>query len=152
MLRTVHPSPPELITVDGQTYNLKTAINPYRGNAEGASLEKFLKNAQAGGSVYFDQGSCFFCHGVNLDGRGIWAHVFQTYTSNFIDPGTIAQLRESYVFWRVAKGGPAVPKDSLPWVSPMPPGEEHLTTDEIWKVILYLYWRTGYSPSPFGIR
>jgi hypothetical protein len=28
----------------------------------------------------------------------------------------------------------------------MPPREQHLTVDEIWKVILFENWHTGYYP------
>ena len=32
----------------------------------------------------------------------------------------------------------------------MPPWEQHLTTDEIWKVILF-EWHTGYYPRDMGL-
>jgi hypothetical protein len=50
------------------------------------------------------------------------------------------------VFWRVSKGGIGLPREAFPWASVMPPWEQHLTTDEIWKVILFEYWHTGYYP------
>ncbi len=31
----------------------------------------------------------------------------------------------------------------------MPPWEEHLNTEEIWKVILFEYWYTGWHPRTF---
>ena len=79
----------------------------------------------------------------------MFSHVFNPTPANFIDPGTIAMLQESFLFWRVAKGGPGLPNESTPWSSAMPPWEEHLTTDEIWKVILFEYWYTGWHPRTF---
>ncbi|HHZ83629.1 MAG TPA: cytochrome c, partial [Nitrospirales bacterium] len=70
--------------------------------------------------------------------------------ANFTDPGTLAQLQETFVFWRVAKGGPGLPREGFPWASAMPPWEQHLTTEEIWKVILFEYWHTKYPPRTWG--
>src|SRR6266516_2211448 len=65
---------------------------------------------------------------------------------NFQDNGTIAQLTESFVFWRVAKGGPGLPREGAPWNSAMPRWEDFLTEREIWSVILFLYDQTGWKP------
>jgi hypothetical protein len=46
----------------------------------------------------------------------------------------------------VSKGGIGLPNEGFPWASVMPPWEQHLTVDEIWKVILFEYWHTGYYP------
>src|SRR5881398_2783758 len=62
------------------------------------------------------------------------------------DNGTIAQLTESFVFWRVAKGGPGLPREGTPWNSAMPKWEDFLTEREIWSVILFLYDQTGWTP------
>jgi len=63
------------------------------------------------------------------------AFAFNPIPANFTDPGTIAQLQETFIFWRVSKGGIGLPNEGFPWASVMPPWEQHLTTDEIWKVI-----------------
>ena len=60
--------------------------------------------------------------------------------------GTIAQLSESFVFWRIAKGGPGLPREGTPWNSAMPVWENFLSEDEIWSVIIYLYEQTGRQP------
>ena len=78
--------------------------------------------------------------------RGLHAFAFNPIPANFTDPGTIAQLQETFIFWRVAKGGIGLPNEGFPWASVMPPWEQHLTVDEIWKVILFEYWHTGYYP------
>jgi mono/diheme cytochrome c family protein len=60
--------------------------------------------------------------------------------------GTIAQLTESFVFWRIAKGGVGLPREGAPWNSAMPAWEDYLTEEEIWAVILFLYEQTGRHP------
>ena len=50
------------------------------------------------------------------------------------------------MFWRIAKGGPGLPKEGAPWNSAMPVWEDMLTAEEIWAVIIFLYEQTGFSP------
>ena len=163
-LRTVHPAPPASINLHNKIVTLQTAENPYRVGDDDKYLKvgdegkyhgqnpfaedapKFLKNVRTGGEVFFGTAGCFLCHGDNLDGKGPFAYAFNPIPANFADPGTIAQLQETFVFWRVSKGGPGVPRESFPWASAMPPWEKHLTVDEIWKVILFEYWHTGFFP------
>jgi hypothetical protein len=163
-LRTVHPAPPQNTTVHGTMFTLQTAENPYRVDDEGKYLPvgtedkyfnqnafapdapKFLQYVREGGQVFFNTAGCFMCHGDNLDGRGPIAFAFNPIPANFADPGTIAQLQETFVFWRVAKGGPGLPREGFPWASAMPPWEQHLTTDEIWKVVMFEYWHTNFFP------
>src|SRR2546425_10888421 len=66
------------------------------------------------------------------------------------DNGTIGMLTESFVFWRIAKGGPGLPREGTPWNSAMPVWEEFLTEDEIWSVIIFLYDQTGLQPRRRG--
>lgn len=171
-LRTVHPAPPASTKVHGKTYVLQTSQNPYRVNPEGKydqeysnariveqsmgrlmksdanpwdpKAEGYLKYVREGGEIFFQ--NCHFCHGDNLNGRGLHAFAFNPIPANFTDPGTIAQLQETFIFWRVSKGGIGLPNEAFPWASVMPPWEQHLTVDEIWKVVLFEYWHTGYYP------
>jgi len=171
-LRTVHPAPPASTKVHGKTFVLQTSQNPYRINKEGKydqeytnaqiveqsmgrlmkpdanpwdpKAEGYLKYVREGGEIFFQ--NCHFCHGDNLNGRGLHAFAFNPIPANFTDPGTIAQLQETFIFWRVSKGGIGLPREGFPWASVMPPWEQHLTTDEIWKVVLFEYWHTGYYP------
>lgn len=161
-LRTVHPAPPQSTKVSGKTFMLQTAQNPFRVDDDGNYLEvgheekyfgknpfdpnapKFMQFVREGGQIFFQ--NCHFCHGDNLDGRGMFAFAFNPIPANFSDPGTIAQLQETFVFWRVAKGGMGLPRESFPWASVMPPWEQHLTVDEMWKVIMFEYWHTGFFP------
>lgn len=160
-LRTVHPAPPASVKVHGKNFTLQTAENPFRVDETGEYSEtvqqqhindnpfdpnasKYMQYVREGGAIFFQ--NCHFCHGDNLDGRGMFAFAFNPIPANFADPGTIAQLQETFVFWRVAKGGPGLPREGFPWASAMPPWEQHLTTDEMWKAILFEYWHTGFYP------
>lgn len=137
--RTVHPEPPSELKLYGRTVAMKLLQNPFRKDK--AKYQQYVKE---GAEIYFQ--NCFFCHGDNQDGRGHFAHGFNPLPANFRDPGTIAQLQESYVFWRIAKGGQGLPPSAQPWNSAMPAWEEILTEDQIWKVILYIYDASGVSP------
>ena len=50
------------------------------------------------------------------------------------------------MFWRIAKGGPGLPKESTPWNSAMPAWEDRLTEEQIWQAVYYLYETTGHPP------
>jgi len=138
-LRAVHPAPPASISFRRKTINIQGLENPLRKDA--ANFNKYV----AEGAVIYVK-NCLFCHGDNLDGAGHFAHAFNPPPANFTDPGTIAMLQEAFLFWRIAKGGPGLPKESTPWNSVMPAWEDRLTEEEIWKVIMYLYDATGYQP------
>ena len=131
-LRAVHPAPPTAIQFRGKTLTIQGLENPLREDAQ--NLQRYV---QEGAEIYAK--NCFFCHGDALDGKGPFAQGFNPLPANFTDTGTIAQLQESYVFWRIAKGGPGLPKESTPWNSAMPAWEGRLGEEEIWKVILFLY-------------
>ncbi len=138
-LRAVHPAPPDTIQVRGKAINISGAENPLRKDQ--ATLGK---NVAAGAEIYVR--NCVFCHGDNLDGKGHFAHGFNPPPANFQDPGTIAMLQEAYLFWRIAKGSPGLPKESTPWNSVMPAWDDRLTDEQIWQVIMYLYDATGQQP------
>ena len=157
-LRTVHPAPPATTKVHGKTYPLESTNNPFRIDEQDnykdsfpfldADKHEYMKYVTEGGTIFFQ--NCHYCHGDQLNGLGMFSHVFNPTPANFIDPGTIAMLQEAFLFWRVSKGGPGLPNESTPWSSAMPPWEEHLKTEEIWKVILFEYWYTGWHPRTFG--
>ncbi|MFZ3072662.1 MAG: cytochrome c [Thermodesulfobacteriota bacterium] len=142
-LRVVHPAPPAVISAYGKTFELSKIENPYRKFAI-EDREKFKELVRQGGDVYFK--NCFFCHGAKLDGAGHFAKGLNPAPLPFKGNDTIAQLSESYVFWRVVKGGAGLPQESHPHMSSMPAWEERLTEDEAWKVILFIYDFTGNSP------
>ena len=138
-LRAVHPAPPGSIQFRGKEIDISGVENPLRKDPA-----KFKEHAAAGGATYVR--NCMYCHGDNLDGQGHFAKGFNPPPANFQDPGTIAMLQEAYLFWRVAKGGPGLPKESTPWNSVMPAWEDRLTEEQIWQVIMYLYDATGQQP------
>lgn len=145
-LRTIHPAPPSKFKAYGKSYNLQTLVNPYR-KFEKQDPEKFRELVNEGGNVYIQ--NCQYCHGDRLDGQGPYASGLNPTPLNFQDVGTIAQLQESFLFWRIATGGPGLPEEAAPWISSMPIWQDFLTEDEIWKVILFLYDYTGRVPRSF---
>ncbi len=142
-LRSIHPAPPTSARLYGKRFNLLELENPYR-KFEKEDPEKFRQLIADGARVYIE--NCHLCHGDKLDGRGPYAQGLNPVPLNFQDVGTIAQLQESYLFWRIATGGPGLPKEAAPWISSMPIWEDFLSEDEIWKVILFLYDYTGHEP------
>ncbi len=137
-LRSIHPAPPGQITFRGKTIQLTGLENPLRKRG---SMAEHLRTGQR---VYYQ--NCVACHGDRLDGQGHFANGLSPAPASFADAGTIAQLTESFVFWRVAKGGPGLPREGTPWNSAMPVWEDYLTEDEIWAVIIYLYEQSGWQP------
>ena len=138
-LRAVHPAPPASIRFRGKEITIQGLENPLRKDTA-----NFKVNVAAGAETYIR--NCVYCHGDNLDGRGHFAYGFNPPPANFEDPGTIAMLQEAYLFWRVVKGGPGLPRESTPWNSAMPAWEDRLTETQIWQVIMYLYDATGRQP------
>lgn len=141
--RTIHPSPPATIQFRGRTIDLARDDNPYR-MLETQNTELFGAHVENGRRIYYE--NCVFCHGDDMDGEGIFAHGFDPIPADFQDATTIAMLQESYLFWRIAKGGPGLPSESAPWSSAMPAWENLLTEEEIWDVTLFLYDFTGHRP------
>ena len=137
-LRSIHPAPPAQITFRGKAISLTGLENPLR--SRGDLAEHYL----TGRRVYYQ--NCLPCHGDLLDGKGHFGHGFSPTPLAFDDPGNIAQLTESFVFWRIAKGGAGLPREGTPWNSAMPVWEDFLTEDEIWAVIIFLYQQSGFSP------
>lgn len=146
-LRTIHPAPPSSAKLYGKRVDLLKLTNPFR-KFEKEDPKKFRKLVAEGADVYIR--NCQFCHGDKLDGNGPYAAGLNPVPINFQDIGTIAQLQESFLFWRIAMGGPGLPKEAAPWISSMPVWQEFLEEDEIWKVILYLYDYTGHRPRSWG--
>jgi mono/diheme cytochrome c family protein len=138
-LRAVHPAPPDTIQFRGKAINVSGADNPLRKDPA-----KHQAQVARGAEIYIR--NCVYCHGDNLDGQGHFAKGFNPPPANFQDPGTIAMLQEAYLFWRIAKGGPGLPKESTPWNSVMPAWEDRLSEEQIWQVIMFLYDFTGQQP------
>jgi len=137
-LRSIHPAPPTQITFQGQTMVLEGLENPMRepGREEAAFAR--------GKEIYYQ--NCMACHGDYLNAGGHFGQGFNPTPLALRGNGTIAQLTESFVFWRIAKGGPGLPREGGPWNSAMPVWEDFLSADDIWSVSLFLYEQAGLSP------
>jgi mono/diheme cytochrome c family protein len=141
--RTVHPASPAEITVHDNKIAIDAGDNPFR-QLESSNPAEFRKHVENGRRIYYR--NCFFCHGDNLGGNGMFAHGLDPIPTNFADGDTIANLRETFLFWRAAKGGPGLPEEGGPWDSAMPAWEKLLKEEEIWDVILFIYDFTGEKP------
>lgn len=141
--RTVHPASPAEITVHERKVNLDAEENPFLA-LEQSNPAEFRARVENGRRVYYR--NCVFCHGDDLSGNGMFVHGLDPIPTNFADRGTISQLRDSYLFWRIAKGGPGLPEEGGPWASAMPAWEKFLTEDEMWEAVLFLYDFTGQKP------
>lgn len=102
------------------------------------------ENIGIGMGWYF--ANCMPCHGPNGDGRGPEWRGFNPPPANFTDVGTIAQLQESYVFWRIKTGGPGLPRESEPWRSAMPRWEGRMSDEDIWRTVMALYTLAKQKP------
>ncbi len=142
-LRSVHPAPPSSLRVYDQSYDLVKLRNPLREDAPRGS-EAYRELIAEGRDLYYE--NCLYCHGDHLAGRGHFAEGFNPRPANFQDVGTIAQLQESYLFWRITTGAPGLPREGAPWASAMPVWHEMLQEDEVWKIITFLYDYTGHEP------
>jgi mono/diheme cytochrome c family protein len=142
-LRAIHPAPPDQIAVGGEAYTIQGLDNPFW---KGPPEEPDPTVVEEGRAIYGR--NCVFCHGDALAGDGLFAEGLNPRPADFTDTGTIAQLQQSYLFWRIAKGGPGLPSESAPWNSGMPAWENTLRADEIWKVIVYLYEAAGPAVEP----
>jgi len=175
-LRTPIPALPAATVVHGQTFVLQRARNPYRVNLQGQydpeysirfladrdnsglmrdvndpeanpwnpDAKGYMKAVREGGILYFE--NCHFCHGAELNGLGMLGYAVRPYPFNFKGLRGIMRRADSSRFFHVAQGGLGLPGEAFPWSSSMPPFKEHLTIDEIWKVVLFVFWHTGEPP------
>ncbi len=130
-LRIQHP------TIPSKYENLE---NPFRE----ADIQTQKRYIEEGRILY--QKNCRPCHGTKVDGNGPMARGFRLKPSNFMDPGTIATVVESYSFWRIKEGAWGLPPEASPWDSSMPSWKDELTDDEIWKIIMAEYDTAGVEP------
>jgi mono/diheme cytochrome c family protein len=141
--RTVHPASPSEITVHNKPVNIDEQENPFLP-LQTSNPAEFRKHVENGRKVYYR--NCVFCHGDNLSGNGMFVHGLDPIPTNFADAGTIPMLRDTFLFWRISKGGPGLPDEGGPWDSAMPAWEKFLTEEEMWDVVLFLYDFTNSKP------
>jgi mono/diheme cytochrome c family protein len=132
--RTVHPASPSEITVHDKKIDLDAGENPFR-QLETSNPAEFRRHVENGRKVYYR--NCVFCHGDDLSGTGMFVHGLDPIPTNL--PDTIAQLRETFLFWRISKGGPGLPEEGGPWDTAMPAWEKFLKEEEMWEAVLFLY-------------
>jgi mono/diheme cytochrome c family protein len=148
-IRSVHPSPPSTLTfappgaTEPKTIAVVNSNSPLRA-LETTDPEKFREKVAHGKVVYYE--NCFYCHGDTMSADGHFAPAVNPPPANFQDKGTIAMLEETFIFWRIAKGGPGLPEEATPFDSSMPVWEKYLSEDDIWSASLFLYDYTGYRP------
>jgi len=104
-------------------------------------------NIRKGGILYTR--NCAMCHGDAQDGNGMFARAWQPRPANFHDSGTIAQLDENYLFWRIKEGGRGIKRGggAIHYRSAMPVWDGVLTDEEIWQVIMFEYTNAGVKPA-----
>jgi hypothetical protein len=141
--RTVHPASPADITVHERKIDLDAGGNPFR-QLETTDRQQFRQHVENGRRVYYQ--NCVFCHGDTLAGNGMFVHGLDPIPTNFSDKNTIPMLRETFLMWRISKGGPGLPDEGGPWDTAMPAWEKFLKEDEMWDAILFLYDFTGSRP------
>ncbi|HET9261720.1 MAG TPA: cytochrome c [Vicinamibacterales bacterium] len=141
--RTVHPASPTEITVHDKKIDLDAGDNPFR-HLESSNPDEFRKHVENGRRVYYR--NCVFCHGDDMSGNGMFVHGLDPIPTNFADKQTLANLRETFLFWRIAKGGPGLPEEGGPWDTAMPAWEKFLKEEEMWDAILFLYNFTAERP------
>jgi len=141
--RTIHPASPPEITVHDRKIAIDAGDNPFR-HLETSDPEEFRRHVENGRRVYYR--NCVFCHGDDMTGNGMFAHGLDPIPTSFADKGTIPNLRETFLFWRISKGGPGLPEEGAPWDTAMPAWEKILNEEEIWDAILFLYDFNGLRP------
>ena len=139
--RTVHPASPSEITVHDKKIDLDAGENPFLP-LETSNPAEFRKHVENGRQIYYR--NCVFCHGDNLAATGMFVHALDPIPTHL--PENIAQFRDTFFFWRIAKGGPGLPEEAGPWDTAMPAWEKFLKEEEIWDVILFLYDFAGLKP------
>jgi hypothetical protein len=141
--RTIHPASPSEITVRDRKINLDAGENPFL-HLERSNPDEYRTRVENGRRTYYR--NCVFCHGDTMAGNGMFVHGLDPIPTNFTDQGAIAMLRDSFLLWRISKGGPGLPEEGGPWDTAMPAWEKFLTEEEMWETILFLYDFTGQRP------
>lgn len=102
---------------------------------EFAALENPLahdESAIAAGQEIFVT-NCVACHGETGRGDGAAAASLDPKPADLTDGAMMSMLSDSYLYWRVSKGGVVEPFNSA-----MPAWENALTEDQRWQVISYV--------------
>ena len=93
--RTIHPAPPDSVTVHAKAFDLVTLDSPLRP-LQTSDPETFRRHVANGRRLYYQ--NCVFCHGDAMRGDGMYARGLNPIPTNFADGGAIALLQESFLF------------------------------------------------------
>ena len=139
--RTVHPASPSEITVHDKKIDLEPGRIP-----SGISRRRIRRSSAntsrtgAGSSIRTASSATATTCPPTACSRTAWT------LSRLTSPTTIPLLRETFLFWRISKGGPGLPEEGGPWDTAMPVWEKFLKEEEMWDAILFLYDFTGLRP------
>ena len=149
------PDPPEYFSAFAKEYAFAELQNPVRreiltefeSDAD-AARASYARAVEDGRDLYFR--NCVHCHGDLLDGDGLFSLGQTPAPTDFRGDRGIARVSEPFLFWRIALGGPGLPREHAPWNSTMPGGAEFLTENEIWSLIIFLYDRVSEVPAEWN--
>ena len=142
--RTVHPASPPEITVHDKKIDLDAGENPFlrarddRIRTSSASTSRTDARSTIGTA---SSATATTCPATACSCTG-WTRSRPTSPTRARSPG----LRDTFLFWRIAKGGPGLPEEGGPWDTAMPAWEKILKEEEMWEAILFLYDFTGQKP------
>ena len=101
-LRSTHPAPPSILKAFGKTYNMNTLTNPYRKFQRRTPSSS--KNSSGKGGRLFQE--LFLLPRRQTRRQRPLRAGLQPAAFTLSGKDTIAQLQESFVFWRISTGGP----------------------------------------------
>ena len=142
--RTMHPASPTDITVHDKRIDLDAGDNPFRASRDEPTRTSTASTSRTGGGSTTRTASSATV--TTWPATACSCTALDPIPTNFADQGTLADLRETFLLWRVSKGGPGMPEEGGPWDSAMPAWEKFLTEEEMWEAILFLYDFTGQKP------
>jgi cytochrome c oxidase cbb3-type subunit 2 len=86
---------------------------------------------------------CAVCHGDAGDGKGPAGVALPLKPSDFRDKAGVAEMRDTYWFWRVSEGGQVEPFKGKG--SAMPPWKGELSVRDRWAVMAYQHTFSGHQ-------
>ena len=110
--RTVHPASPAEITFKDKQIDLDAGDNPYRELETVAP--RGVQAARRGGAQGLLPRTATSATATTSRPRGCSSTASTRSPPIFNDQGTIPMLRETFLFWRIARGGPGMPDEGGP--------------------------------------
>ncbi len=89
--------------------------NPFRA-LEKTTRRRSRSTSRTAGAIYYQ--NCVFCHGDSIGGDGMFVHGAEPDPDELHRPGHDRRcFQETFLFWRISKGGPGLPDEGGPWDS-----------------------------------